>query len=391
MDPLLRALDKTPEDKKLARDAAWACWGASRSGGAFARAYLEDALRIAKRAEDPRMVADLEFDLGNYDRALAGYRALPDDADSRYLIKTRIAYCLAATGKEQQARAAHGEALDEAIRKNDLASAFRSAFAAKQTGKLLAWLDQQLKENPEDANLRLHRGYAREALGMWGEAAEDLRVAVRLAPGHADAQRRLARALVYYGTREQQTAAIDEAEKLARAALKETPRDPMSWETMRWLAGWAWANRDVPRSLALLEVLHDIDPEDRDIGLNYCAMARRLGRYKDAEAAFLVLLEVDDEDKDVINDYAILKDGMGDEAAAIKLWRRVLELAPKDPNALENLFTKAWERGDAARSKELLARGLAVARAGDNPGLVRRWNWFRDRLRWAPSGHRSER
>jgi len=391
IDPLLRLVDIQPKDKEAARLAAWACWGAARGGGSFARAYLDDALRYARRAAARRMVADLLFELGNYEPALDAYRALPKDESGQYAVKTRIAQCLAALGKESEARSAYGEALDVAIAAGDLNSAFRSAFAAKQSGKLLAWLGEQLSNNPDDLMLRLHRGYAREGLGMWKEAAEDLRVAHRLEPRHVDARRRLARCLMNYGTREQQDDAVDEAEKLARAALKDDPRDAISWETVRWLAGWAWANRDVPRSLELLGVLHAIDPEARDVALNYCAMARRLGKYREAEAAFLTLLEVDDEDNDVLNDYAILKDGMGDEAGALKLWRRALEIAPNDLNALENLFTKAWEREDSAKAAGYLARGLELAAAGSNPGLLRRWLWFRDRLRWAPAGHRGER
>jgi len=354
VDPLLRAVEKAPEDKQAARLAAWACWGAARGGGSFARAYLEDAIRYARRADARRMIADLLFELGSYEAALKDYRALPTEEVGRYAVRTRIAQCLAALGKEAEARAAYGEALDVAIAAHDLNSAFRSAFAAKQVGKLLAWMGEQLQEKPDDLMLRLHRGYAREGLGMWKEAAEDLRIACRLEPRHTDARRRLARCLMNYGTREQQTEAIDEAEKLARAALKADPRDAISWETVRWLAGWAWANRDVPRSLSLLEVLHGIDPEARDVALNYCAMARRLGRYKEAEAAFR-------------------------------------KLAPNDLNALENLYTKAWERGDAERARGYLSRGLELAEAGSNPGLARRWRWFRNRSRWAPTGHRRER
>ena len=391
MDPLLRAADRAPEDKEVARLAAWACWGAARGGGNFARAYLEDALRYARRAEDQRMIADLLFELGTYEEALQAYRALPATETASAAMRTRIAQCLAALGKEAEARAAYGEALDAAIAAEDLSAAFRSAFAAKQAGKLLAWLGTRIEAKPDDLLLRLHRGYAREGLGMWKEAAEDLKVAYRLEPRHTDARRRLARCLMNYGTREQQNSAIDEAEVLARAALKDDPRDPISWETVRWLAGWAWANRDVPRSFELLGVLHDIDPEARDIALNYCAMARRLGKYEEAEAAFLAILKVDDEDNDVLNDYAILKDGMGQEEEALRMWRRVLEIAPDDLNALENLYTKAWERGDAANARKHLARGLELSSAGGNEGLARRWRWFRNRERWAPVGHRAER
>ena len=73
------------------------------------------------------------------------------------------------------------------------------------------------------------------------------------------------------------------------------------------------------------------------------------------------------------------------------MWERVLEIAPDDLNALENLFTKAWERGDEVRMAEYLARGLELSAAGPNAGLARRWAWFRNRLRWVPTGHGAER
>jgi hypothetical protein len=62
----------------------------------------------------------------------------------------------------------------------------------------------------------------------------------------------------------------------------------------------------------------------------------------------------------------------------------VLEEEPDNANALENLFTDAWERGDAAAIADLGGRGLAAARSRGE--AVDRWLWFLDRLRWAPSG-----
>ena len=60
-------------------------------------------------------------------------------------------------------------------------------------------------------------------------------------------------------------------------------------------------------------------------------------------------------------------------------------------NALENLFTKAWERGDRKAAARYLERGIAESQKSDAEGLRRRWRWFRDRLSWAPSGFGAER
>ncbi|MHC4448669.1 MAG: hypothetical protein ACYS0E_00830 [Planctomycetota bacterium] len=391
IDPLLRAVEIRAKDKSLSRDAAWACWGAAGTAGNFAQAYLEDALRYARRSEDQRLIADLLYELQRWEEALKIYRTLPDDNATRFFLAERRAHCLAALERGDEARLEYGKALDEAIRAGSLVDAYRSSFRAQQTGKLLAWLDSRVAAEPKNLQLRLYRGYAREALSMWKETVEDLRLVTQLSPEHFDARRRLARALVFYGSSQQRAEELLEAEKILRANLNQEPTDEPSWQSMQWLAGWAWANGDTRRSYELLKVLHDIDPEDRDVGLNFCAMARRLTRYDEADAAFRALLAVDAEDADVVNDYAILKDGMGREDEALALWRRVLEIDPGNMNALENLFTKAWERGDVEAAKTHLAHGLAGAEKADNPGLARRWRWFRDRLTWAPTGFGVER
>jgi tetratricopeptide (TPR) repeat protein len=391
VDPLLRAVEKKPEDKKLLRDAAWACWGAAGSDARFAQAYLEDALRYARRAEDPRLIADLLYELQRWEEALEQYRKLPDEDATRFFLTERKAHCLAALERTEEARKEYDAALDEAIRNNALKDAFRTAFRAKKTGKLLAWLDTRVAKEPDDLMLRLYRGYARSALSMWKETIEDLRIVLRLSPDHFDARRQLAKALVFHGSAEQRDEILAEAEKLMRENLKREPHDDVSWESMRWLAFYAWSNGDTRHSYELLKVLHAIDPEDRDVGLNFCAMARRLSLYAEAEAAFQTLIEADSEDADVVNDYAILKDGMGQPGEALKLWRRVLEIDPANMNALENLYTKAWERGDAKAAAGYLERGLSGAKKANNAGLLRRWRWFSDRMAWAPSGFGRER
>jgi len=391
VEPLLRALEAAPEDKELLRDAAWACWGAAATAGSFAQAFLEDALRLARRAEDARLAADLLYELGRWDEALDAYRQLPVTDRNRYHLATRRGHCLAALGREDEAKTAYGEALDEAIRRGDLEGAYRSAFRAGRTGKLLAWLDTRVAAAPDDVMLRLHRGYAREALQMWREAVEDLRAALRLRPDHVDARRRLARALVFLGSKQQSAELMAEAEAMLRARLKEDPSDDMTWSAMQWLGGWAWANGDTRRACEVFEVMLAVDPGDRNVVLNFTAMARRLGRYDEAEAAFRAALEDDPEDPVLLNDFAILEDGRGREERAIELWEKVHELDPANMNALENLFTKAWERGDAGATAKYLQLGLAEARNAGDPGLLRRWRWFRDRLEWAPAGFGKQR
>ncbi|MEM8885240.1 MAG: tetratricopeptide repeat protein [Planctomycetota bacterium] len=391
VDPLLRAAERKPDDKQLMRDAAWACWGASANAGSFQQAYLEDALRYARKSDNAKLVADLLYELQRWEEALAAYDKVEETEANRLFLKTRAAYCLAALERADEARVAFGAALDEALRRNDLRAGYELAFRGKQQGRYMAALDKRIADKPEDVSLRLFRGYAREAARLWKVAVEDLRVVYKLAPAHADGRRRLARSLVMLGTKEQREEPLVEAERLARKELADFPGEPMSWATMRWIAGWRWANRDIPRAYGVLRDLQKMDPADREVVLNFGAMARRLGKYKEAEAAFLQYLEIDAEDPDILNDYGIVKDGMGRRAEAIALWEKVLSLEEGNLNSLENLFTKAWEDGDRAAIERYLKRGTEEAMRTNDEGLQRRWRWFRDRLAWAPSGFGHER
>jgi tetratricopeptide (TPR) repeat protein len=386
VEPLLNALEKSPEDKALLRDAAWACWGAARSAGTFASAYLEDGLRYARRSGDALLIANLLYELSRWEEALGSYRTSKDSLH----VRVRTAHCLAALKRADESKAAYVFALDEAIRANDLRSAYDLAWRAKQSGRFLGWMDKRVTAAPKNLELRMYRGYMREALRMWKEAAEDLSVVVGLRPDHVAAKRRLARTLFLVGSADQDVEAIAQSEKMARALLKADARDEMSWQTLYWVSGWAWANGDVPRTYSALKLLHSINSSDVSVALSLCGMARRLGKYDEAEGVFRSMLEEDDEDPDLLNDYAILKDARGQIKEARKLWRRVLEVDPGNLNALENLFTKTWESGERETANGYLEKGLAAAQKSGKPALIRRWAWFSNRMKWAPSGFGGE-
>jgi Flp pilus assembly protein TadD len=96
------------------------------------------------------------------------------------------------------------------------------------------------------------------------------------------------------------------------------------------------------------------------------------------------MLEVSPDDPTALTDYGILLDGLGDRAGARASWEKVLAAEPSNLDALENLFTDAWERGDTVAAREYARRGLEAARAANGP--EGRWQWFADRLLWAPRG-----
>jgi len=376
VEPLLRASDLRPDDKALARDAAWACWGSAT--GAYALAYLEDARRMARRSGDEKLLADLHFAAGDFEQALEAYRALEPKT---LAVVVRVAECLDRLGRETVAKQAWNDALEEAVREDDVRTAYRAAFKAGRAGRYLAWLDSKLETNPDDVDARVHRGFARAASLMYREAAQDLRLVVEERPDYRVAKELLADVLVRYGQRKQKAEAVREGEALARGILAEG-RSDRAWKLLEWLSGVHWTDRDIERYYELTKFLHGIDPGDLDVGLNFAGAARRLGRYDEARAALLRLLEASPEDPDVLNDLGILEDGLGDRDRARELWRRVLREEPDNLNALENLFTDAWERGDSDAMDSLAARGLAAARDQDGP--VGRWPWFEDRRFWAP-------
>lgn len=381
VEPLLRASDALPDDKKLARDAAYACWGSAE--GVYAMAYLEDAKRMARRAGDPMLLADVHYAARDYEAALEHYRAVADDERTRLHVKTRIGEALLQLGKEEEGRTALGVALEEAIRRADLSAAYRLGFAARKSGRLLAWLDERLEETPDDEWARLYRGYARAQALMYREAVDDLRLVLAKRPDDVATLERLAFALIRAGAEEGDAAAVTEGRDHALAVLDAQPENQSAFNWLAWLNHRYWLNGDTEGALALSRELMRRRPDDVNTCLNFCGFARRLGRYAEAEAVFKRLLEDEFDLAPILNDYAILLDGMGrrDEAAA--LWRQVLDEDPENLNALENLFTDAWERGDRKDLAEYGARGLEAARRRDGP--TARWLWFSDRLRWAPA------
>jgi tetratricopeptide (TPR) repeat protein len=384
VEPLLLASDAAPGDRSLARDAAYACWGAAR--GVYARAYLDDALRMARRAEEPLLVADLLFARGDFEQAREAYGALEAEGDRRLHVLRRRAECEQALGREDAARGSYGVLLDAAIEVADLATAYDAAFLADRAGLLVRWLSERIEADGDDVWSRLYRGYARARLLLYREAIEDLRVAAAARPEDLTTLGRLCHCLLQLGADEQRQEALDEAEIIARRILARDAGQRDAWEAMRWLAWHAWTRRDVQRSYERLRLLRELDPEDHAVGLNFGAMARRLGRYEEAVAAYERLLEAYPDDPDIMNDLGIVRDGQGKRAEAVALWKRVLDEDPEDLNALENLFTVAWERGDREACRTYARLGLEAARRRRD-GPVARWLWFQDRLGWAPRGH----
>ncbi len=384
VEALLRGHELAPDNRALARDATLACWYAAADAGAYASAYMADAKRLSKHTGDARLMADVHYFAGDHAAALRHYGDVPDKDKTRLFLRERRALCLRALSRADEARTAYGLALEEALRVKNLGAAFRTAFAARQQGRFLGWLDKRLQADSSDVEARRYRGYARAAVLRYADAATDLRAVLKKRPDDLAIKKQLTSVLLRVGVDTQTPAVLLEAESLGLGVLAQQPDDRATWNGLNWLAGWYWANRDVKSAYGLLGRLVAIDETDFDTGLNFGAMARRLGHLDAAKAVYTRLLELAPNDSDVLNDLAILRDGQGDRTAAVQLWRRVLEVDQNNLNALENLLTAAWERGDLARANELVPRGLTAARRPGGP--LQRWEWFRDRLEWCSKG-----
>jgi len=386
VEPLVRASEAKPEDKDLARDAAIACRRSAK--GVYGRLYLEDAKRLAARAGDEMLLADIAFDMEDYEAALPLYRKLAEGPGAH--AATRVGECLKLLGRADEAREAYAVALEAAVKEGDLSAAFQCAFAAGRGGRLLAWLDERIAANPDDFQARLYRAYARVARSAYAEAIEDFRFLLARDAGYVPVKDKLSFALLQHGVRLQDKAMIAEAAKLAREVLdapqtpdlEQTQRD--AWERELWIAGYRWQNGDIQGIYEIMKDLHARDPVDTDVALNFAMAARRLGHYDEARATYETLLKESPRDPRVLNDDAILLDGLGDREAARALWQKALAEDPENLDSLENLFTDAWERGDTTAARDFARRGLAAAQAAKGP--VDRWLWFGDRLLWAPRG-----
>jgi len=391
VEPYLRASDALESDRALAKEAAEDCLEAfERAEGPGGDGYLQDARRMARRAGEPLLLGRVLLLLRDFEGAIPEFAKVERGAPGRAAAIEGRAQCLFELGREPESRAAYGELLDAAIEGGDLALGYRAAFRAGLGGKLLDWLDRLDGATPGDLRIRRYRGFARSQMLLYKEAAEDLRFVTAARPDDLAARNGLVYALLQVSVQAQDREARKEAEAAAVETVRMASRpgtEPeharFARENLLWIGSQHWAAGELEAALGSLRVLVETDPSDTRAGLNFGAIARRLGLHDEAKAVYDRLLEADPEDPDVLNDLGILVDGNGDRAGAVALWRKVLGIEPDNLDALENLHTSAWEAGELAAAREYAERGLEVA--GRRQKSVERWRWFRDRLSWAPS------
>jgi tetratricopeptide (TPR) repeat protein len=100
-----------------------------------------------------------------------------------------------------------------------------------------------------------------------------------------------------------------------------------------------------------------------------------LGRFEEAEAAFLELLETGEDEARVLDNLARVSTRLGKNAEAIGFWRRALEIAPKTPGLRFQLGTLLYSDGRTDEALELVFGRADPAEPPDE-----RLNGLRDRL-----------
>jgi tetratricopeptide (TPR) repeat protein len=259
VEPLLTASDLMPGDKEVALYAAYACWGSAKANDQYARAYLEDAIRMAERAKREDVVAVLRKDMGDFEGALELFRKGADTLE----VRVHVAECLSALGNEAEATEAWGAVVDKALETGKLQRAFTSAFPAKRERMLLAWLDKRIAAEPDAKWPYAYRGYLYAAMGLHAKAVPDLRIAHQADPNVTTAAR-LCNSLVRVGIDERRKELLVEGEKIARELI-DVRGNRMARDAFRLLAWWAWQNRDVPTAYRHLKLLIGKSPHERDV------------------------------------------------------------------------------------------------------------------------------
>ncbi|WP_063750590.1 tetratricopeptide repeat protein [Paraburkholderia bannensis] len=180
----------------------------------------------------------------------------------------------------------------------------------------LELMDRALQHAPSDAICWSNRALAARALGLHSEAAHNLREALRLNSGFADAHNNLAL-------------------------------------TLRDMGDLAGAARHCRAALAL-------NPAATDARLNLGSVLAKLGRYEEALACYREALELAGDDAALHFNMANALRALGDDAAAITHYRRCIALAPGYAAAWVNLGTALGQSGDYREAERCYREAVAL-------------------------------
>ncbi|WP_432840933.1 tetratricopeptide repeat protein [Dactylosporangium sp. CA-092794] len=311
-----QAWNATPDPKiRMSAAASIATLHARHLPGdpAAARPWVEEALALAGRIEEPRRRTVLTVFYGQI-AALVDHRTGDRAAALRTVEEglARLERDLAPGERRQdRARLLHNRA--------------QLHLAAGRAGAALADLDAVIAEDPDNAEYYVDRGALHRAAGRPAAAVADYGTAIRLGPHLAEA---------YYNR-----------------AL-----------TARSLGDLAGARADLDRVLAQ-------DPGHADALLNRSGLRYESGDPDGAEADARAGLSVRPDDPELLCALGLARAGRGAAEEAEALLTRAVEARPDLTEALINRAAIRYERGAVAAAIADLDRAIAVA-----DGVIARYN-----------------
>lgn len=241
----------------------------------------------------------------------------------------------------------------------------------------IAILRRGLRTLPESPELYNDIGISLEAAGRLAEALEAYREATRLNPNFPEAHLNLGLCLLAAGETHAAQQSLDRALRLRPADLKTLvtlARKAFEEERLEAAEGYVCALQEfrpgLPATRQLTGLLH----------LRRGNRAAAEGRVDEAAEAFRAGLAADPESSDLHANLGVLHARAGELDAAIAEFQVALNADPANRRLMLYLGQVLLQAGRAAEAREVLARGLASARAAGDADLQAQFS------RWLSGG-----
>jgi tetratricopeptide (TPR) repeat protein len=219
-----------------------------------------------------------------------------------------------------------------------------------------------LAERPGDIDALAGLAHLLVAAGIWGEAGELYRQALKLAPEREDVRQGAARVAAAMLTRAQACQQAGDAERAIhayRVAIALDPRLPI--QAYLGLGVLMLQKGDAERALAVFRKACDVYPDRPAAHLQSGRALQDLRRFEEAIAAFRRAVELGPGSVAAARHLAdlLIKEGHLDEA--LDVCRRIQMLLPDEPSAIANEAFVLELKGEPQRAYDLL---LPLIRGG---------------------------